>query len=380
MKILFWILVVITFICSLLGFFALADMIQWFVHFPNEFTWVVFEWRWILLVISLLTFISSLYIGRVILFKSKWLMISYGVIYLGILVNGFLGPTYLFFRSQHYSAEFKTIDEIKELKDDDEVMVVEVGGDARAYPHIWITQPHIAGDTIGGQDIVMTYCGLSHLGQAYVNNYQGQKLNLKVMTQLENNLVMFDANTQKPILQILGKPVGDQEEKFESIPSTVMSYGSFKKIYPKGKVFYNPPKFYDLPMYSMMMSAIYGKGGQYDIENEKPEFPTIKYKDKRLKSKEQVFALIIDGRPMAFTLDYIKESGNQVQIVTMERTVTLKYFPELDFVDAFMGPVEGVTPDGNIPLGFKAVRYPIYSKVLWVVWAHFHPDTLLNQI
>jgi len=66
--------------------------------------------------------------------------------------------------------------------------------------------------------------------------------------------------------------------------------------------------------------------------------------------------------------------------VTMEKTITLKYFPKLDFVDAFLGPVDGVTPDGKLPLGFTAVRYPMYSKVLWIIWAHFHPATMLNQI
>ena len=381
MKILYYVLIAISLISTLVGFLALGDIVQWVVHFSNEFTYNIFSWRFFIIGLAVLSLLAALYIGHKILYKSKKELIGFTVVFIGLFIGGFLGPTYLFFRSQHYSAEFRTLDKVssEELEDNAEVFVVEINGDARAYPFKWIMQPHIAGDKIGGEDVVMTFCSLSNYGQAFKNDFKGEKLNLKVMTQLENNLVMFDANKQKAINQIQGGFIGE-EEKFDSIPTTVMSYGSFKKVYPKGKVFYNPTKFYDIPMYSLMEMAVTSPGGQLDINNPKPEFPTIEYKDKRVLSKEQIYGLMIDGRPMAFTLDYIKESGNQVQIVTMEKTVTLKYFPELDFVDAYMGPVEGVTPDGNIPLGFKAVRHQMYSKVLWIIWAHFHPDTLLNQI
>jgi hypothetical protein len=301
------------------------------------------------------------------------------LVFLGLVVGGYLGPSYLFFRSQHYTAEYKNIDEITELKDSDEVMVINIAGDARAYPNIWITQPHIAGDTIGGKEVVMTYCGLSHLGQAYLNEHKGKKLDLKVMTQLENNLVMYDAKTQKPIPQILGKPLNDKE-KFKEVPSTVMSYGSYKKLYPKGKVFYNPTKLYDQPIFQMMTGALYGKGGQYDLRNDKPEFPTIKYRDKRLPSKKQVYGLISDDKAYTFTKEFIKNNNNQIQLTSKEGTITLVYFPEFDFVDAFLNLSGKVHPNGSLDSGKYAQRYPMFSKVLWVVWSHFYPKPLVNQL
>ncbi|TDJ09014.1 MAG: DUF3179 domain-containing protein [Deltaproteobacteria bacterium] len=378
MKIIFYILLAISLISSLIGFLAIGDVTHWVVSFSNDFTYTIFAWRFLIGGIAVLSFVTTLYIGHMILYKSKKKLIAYAVVFCGLMIGGFIGPTYLFFRSQHYSANFQPIEEISadELEDQAEVLVVEINGDARAYPFKWIMQPHIAGDKIGGVDVVMTFCVLSNLGLAFKNEYQGEKLNLKVMAQLENNLVMFDANTQKPIHQIRGGFVGESE-KFESIPTTVMSYDSFKKVYPKGKIFYNPTKFFDLPLNALIKKVA---AKQLDINNPDLEFPTIEYKDKRAPSKEQIYGLMIEGQPMAFTLDYIKESGNQVQIVTMEKTITLKYFPKLDFVDAFLGPVDGVTPDGKLPLGFTAVRYPMYSKVLWIIWAHFHPATMLNQI
>ena len=126
------------------------------------------------------------------------------------------------FKSQHYGARFVTIEKaLEHLSENEEALVLEINGDARAYPHIWITQPHIAGDIVGGEDVVMTYCGLSHLGIAFKNNVDGNKMDLKVMTQLRNNLVMFDAKTQEPIQQI-NACYYNSGLKLDEIASTVM--------------------------------------------------------------------------------------------------------------------------------------------------------------
>ncbi len=89
----------------------------------------------------------------------------------------------------------------------------------------------------------MTYCGLSHLGIAFKNNVDGNKMDLKVMTQLRNNLVMFDAKTQEPIQQ-LNACYYNSGLEIDEIASTVMPLSSFKKLYPQGRVFYARVKFY----------------------------------------------------------------------------------------------------------------------------------------
>ncbi len=95
------------------------------------------------------------------------------------------------YRSQRRNAEFVSFSVAdKVLEDSDEVIVVEINGDARAYPDLFITQPHVVGDVIGGEEIAMTYCGLSHLGMAYSPYLDGRRLDLKVMSQIENNLYM----------------------------------------------------------------------------------------------------------------------------------------------------------------------------------------------
>ena len=44
-----------------------------------------------------------------------------------------------------------------------------------------------------GEDIVLTYCGLSNLGIAYTPSLGGKPLDLHPMTQLENNLATWSS-------------------------------------------------------------------------------------------------------------------------------------------------------------------------------------------
>ena len=55
-----------------------------------------------------------------------------------------------------------------------------------AYSDYYLLQPHVVkGDTIGGEDVIMTYCGLTNLGIAYSPKINQRELDLTVMTQLK---------------------------------------------------------------------------------------------------------------------------------------------------------------------------------------------------
>jgi len=361
---------------AIIGFFALADMIQWVIHFPEEFTFVVFGYRLQLMIIGITAFVVSLYIEFKYKLLPKFLLITFAVTFVMLFVGGFIAPTYLMFKSQHNDAKFVSIDEALEyLSESEEALVLEINGDARAYPHIWITQPHIAGDIVGDEDVVMTYCGLSHLGIAYKNDVDGNKLDLKVMTQLRNNLVMFDAKTQEPIQQLNSCFYNSGLEMIE-LPSTVMPLSSFKKLYPVGKVFYAPSdNFMDDLTRKMMFSAIYSEGGQFDEKNPDPSFPTIEYSDKRIPSKERVFGVKINDEKVAYTLDYLIKRDNVVVDMVGGKIITIKYFPEYDFVDIFYGNDVNVNHYGKDENGKKLNRVAHYNQILWVIWSNFYEDT-----
>ena len=375
-KIIFIAAYLTAFILVIVGFFALADLIQWFIHFPDAFTYWAFNNRYLLMVPASMALITAIVLNLKYRYMSKWLMGASIVIYFVLFMSGFIAPPYLMFRSEHYTATFVTNDQVEEayLSDSDEVLVLEINGDARAYPNKWIVQPHIAGDRVGGEDVVMTYCGLSHVGQAYYNSIDGEPIDLKVMTQLKNNLVMFDNNSKEPIPQVYGNMV-NTGRYLNQIPSTVMPYGSFADLYPGGQVYYYSHKnFIDRQVYKMLDKVIYHEGGQYDKSTEELSFPSIAYTDNRLHAKEQVYGVIIDGATVAYTRDYLIENGGAVTEEIGGREITVKYFEDYDFVNVFEGNVQATDAQGYLH-GERQLAVPHYNRILWKVWANFYRDT-----
>lgn len=364
----------------LLGFFGLADIIQWVVSFPESLTYWTFNNRFALMSVGIISFLVSFIINHRYKIVSRWVIGAFFLLFSGLFISGFLAPSYIMFKSEHQNAKYIEHSQVKSdyLSGNDEVMVLVNNGDARAFPNKWIVHTHIAGGNIGGDELVMTYCGLSHVGQGYSSSIDGEDINLKVLTQLENNLVMFDANSQDPITQIYGE-MNNSQRKLNSFPTTVMSYDSFRKLYPEGKVYYYQQKnIVDRVVYKMLENAIYAEGGQYDKSTEKLSFNTISYNDDRLHAKEQIYGISINGASVAFTKEYLINNGNVVTEIIGGQEVTIKYFEGYDFVHMYYGNDSEVDPYGySGQQQLQAV--PHHNRILWKVWTNFYRDTELRS-
>jgi hypothetical protein len=76
------------------------------------------------------------------------------------------------------------------------VLGVDIGGQARAYPHNVFWWHEIVNDELGGRPIVLSYCPLTGSGMVYDPVIGGQTLNFGVSGLLfDNNLVLFDRAT-----------------------------------------------------------------------------------------------------------------------------------------------------------------------------------------
>lgn len=373
---LFYLCAAVSLSVALAGFFALGDVSQWVLALPRAFTYRVFRVRFPLMVLGLGALGAALFLGTAERLVPWWGMALYGLVFAVLFFGGFVAPTYVMFRTQQHSARFIPVAELDgQLPDDTEVLSVEVNGDARAFPVAWMLQPHVAGDVVGGEPVVMTYCGLSHLGVAWRNELDGRRLDLKVMTQLENNLILFDTATQEPIEQIYGRAVR-RGLQVEQVPSAMMPLRTFRFLHPQGRVYFNPPdSFLDRQVRAMMEGQLLSKGGHYDPANPRPVFPTIDHVDPRVPPKEQVYGVERDGNAIAFTLDHLRRHGDAVTERVGGSVITVKHFPDLGFVDVFEGDVREVDARGFLPEGVKPNRVPHASRVLWLVWANFYRDT-----
>jgi hypothetical protein len=374
----------IAIVVAVIGFVVLADLTQFVVEVPRWVTMFIHSIRLQLFWVGVLAMTVGYVLGRKHHFFSKRLLNWSLAAFLLMAISGYISPPFLMFRTQQHDAHFISIEQLGKIpmvqvQDSDEVFVVEINGDARAYPLDWMAQPHVAGDTIGGEDVALTYCSLSHLGMAVTPELNDQKLDLKLLTQLQNNLVLYDTRTNKPIQQIWASFEGEQS-RMREWPTRVMTFGAYRQLYPGGKVFFNPA--YN-PWNKLVRWMVYSVVGlQHTIEA--PVFPTIHEFDTRLPNKTYVYGVRIGDTKVAFTLDYIKRKGSLVNTEVGGQPLVLVYFEDYGFVDAFERTVGGkaitvteIDPYGRTPQG-QLERAVLASEVFWFIWSTFYPDTGLQ--
>ena len=376
----------VAYLTALLGFLFLADLTQWLVQAPRAVHLTVFYLREELMVIGIIAFAVAL-IANFKFAVLRWKgVLANSVAFGSLFVGGFLLVTYIMFQPQQSGAEFMSIAKAKkQLRRGDEVMVVEHGGDARAFPHKWMRQPHVVGDTIGGEEIVMTYCSLSHLGVAFSPYLGEEKAELKVFTQLQNNLIMFDTNTGQPIQQIYGT-TEDGNEKLKEYPTQVMSFEAFADIYPQGKVLYNPGSGFRDTLTRMMLRTVIN--WQHELDG--PVFPTIDVDEpgiSRLHPKEMVWGVSLGEETVAFTFDHFERNNWIINTDIGGTPIVLVYYPEFETVGGFDRSLNGTSVNvadltsidahGNTTSG-KLTRIPVASEIFWMIWYAFYPETELR--
>ncbi|MFQ5535730.1 MAG: DUF3179 domain-containing (seleno)protein, partial [Sphingomonadales bacterium] len=279
------------------------------------------------------------------------------------------------------------------LADDAEIAVVEVGGKVRGYPIDWITRPHVianAGDRFGVDDVVMTYCALSHAAIAFAPQVGGRKLDLAVAGQLSNNLMLYDRRSNRLVQQLFGsfglKPGNGAVMRRHA--TRIMSYRSYRTLFPGGRVYFNPPsapfrglisRSWDRIVRAIMKDVL---DKHYDPATDRPYFPIPRFDD-RLKPKAFVHAFDIDGDRVAYTTEFLKANGGRIDTVIGGEPTAIVHFTEHGFVDAFRTggrAVGDIGPNGDTKDGERLERQPMIPEIFWMVWAHYFPDTDLNRL
>jgi hypothetical protein len=122
---------------------------------------------------------------------------------------------------------------------DDDVIVVDRDGDARAYPVRILHYHEIVNDDFGGDPIAVTWCPLCGSAVVYERTVNHQVLTFGVSGKLaDDDLVMYDRETESEWKQSLGKCIaGDLEGTTLSVrPASTVSWATFRERYPDGVV------------------------------------------------------------------------------------------------------------------------------------------------
>lgn len=125
------------------------------------------------------------------------------------------------------------------LHDQEPVILVRVGDDARAYPLQILMWHEIVNDTVGDLPLAVTYCPLCNTGIAFIRRVDEQVLDFGTTGRLRfSNLIMYDRQTESWWQQADGEAIAGElaGRRLSFYPALLVAWADFKAAYPHGRV------------------------------------------------------------------------------------------------------------------------------------------------
>ncbi|HIC89112.1 MAG TPA: DUF3179 domain-containing protein [Anaerolineae bacterium] len=187
------------------------------------------------------------------------------------------------------------------LADNEPVIVLEIEGDARAYPLQILIWHEIVNDVVGGVPVLVTFCPLCNAAITFDRRLEGQVYEFGISGLLRNSdLVMYDRTTESLWQQFTGEAiVGDMVgQRLTFLPSSLISFADFRQAYPEGVVLSRDTGF----------SRDYGRNPYvgYDRVDQVP-FLFDGELDGRLPPMERVITVELNGVDVAYPLSVLSK-------------------------------------------------------------------------
>ena len=398
-KIFFWISMLIAQGLGALLFKDLADISQWIIQSPRENTMWVWYNRWPIATGALTALVLASYFkykNRQVIGNKTFIALT--LMFCFTFYSGMINP-HIMMRARMDNGVFLSVTQAtKYVESNESVIVLEINGKARAHSDQQLLRPHVVGNgKLGGENVVMTYCGLTNLGMAYSPEINGQPLDLAPMSQLENNLVMYDKNSGEPIQQLWGQQESDinsgSTAKMREWPTYRMPFNKFAQAFPDGEVFVNDylvkdmkPTFLENPflaIYDPFMELIFNHAIQDQATSVDPTFPTIKHIDTRLPSKEKIYGLNVGDDFVAYTKDFVMEQAAPINVNIGGKEVVISYDNEYESLGIFYNntgkSISEINFFGETSFGKLPRVETVKAGAYWIIWANFFPETHINR-
>jgi hypothetical protein len=304
-------------------------------------------------------------------------------------------------------------DNLQLLDPPEPVVVVEVNGDARAYPVRIMIWHEIVNDVVGGVPVAVTYCPLCNSASTYVREINGVETTFGTSGLLfASALVMYDRATESLWTHFDGRAVVGMltGAQLDQVASPLLSWEEFRLAYPDGLV---------LDETRTGHSRAYGRNPYvgYDDVGTRP-FLFRGLIDDRSAAKERVVGIEIAGEAKAFTLSSISGGEARATNDVVGRILLAIFWKagqasalddariadgrDVGSVGVFDRVVGGETltfsaRDGEFyddqtgsrwRINGEAVEGPLDGTVLervphldtfWFAWATYKPDTVLIE-
>jgi hypothetical protein len=136
--------------------------------------------------------------------------------------------------------EFTTVSEADQwLQPKEPVILLEMGGDARAYPIQILMWHEIVNDVVGGVPVAVTFCPLCYTAIAFERRVDDQMLEFGATGRLRfSNLLMYDRQTESWWQQADGEAVVGRftGRRLKPLPASIISWADFKQGHAEGRV------------------------------------------------------------------------------------------------------------------------------------------------
>ncbi len=303
---------------------------------------------------------------------------------------------------------FQQADKVDWLDDKEPVLVVELDGDARAYPVQVMTWHEIVNDTIGDRPVTISYCPLCNSAIAYDRRVGDSVLDFGTSGSLLNSsLVMYDRQTESLWSHFTGQAIighltGTQ---LELIPMQTISWADFLRTSPDGLVlsrdtgFRRDYGFNPYPGYDNVDTSPFLFDGEVDgrlaaktkVLGIRGETDSIAIVNDALYERH-VVAFTLDGRDAVALLIPGTASGLETGRVRDGRDVgatgvyavevdgqSLTFTPnddEVTFTDDQTGSTWDITGEAiDGPLVGTRLEAIEHVDTFWFALAAFNPDT-----
>lgn len=246
-------------------------------------------------------------------------------------------------------------DEAGYLADEDQVVGLRIGQDARAYPLKILNYHQVINDRVGDVPLAVTYCPLSGAVLIFYRLVAGQEVTFGVSGLLyRSNVLLYDHETRSLWSQMLRKavtgPLAGRRLDTQSVP-LALSWSEWKKRFPAAGVLSNQTGFdrdYHIDPY-----------GNY-ATSAKLWHPVGRVR-RDLPPKTRVLGVASGSHAKAYPLDRLAAEGMKLHDVLGGQAIDIAFRVE--------GNVTAAAVGDDTPLEVVGVY--------WFAWQAFYPHTLV---
>jgi hypothetical protein len=207
--------------------------------------------------------------------------------------------------------QFLPISAVDWLSAQEAVVVVEIGGDARAYPAQVLIWHEIVNDVVGDLPISVTYCPLCSSAVAYERTINGVTTTFGTSGRLyKSALVMYDRATESLWTHYDGTAVVGvlTGVELERVAAPLMAYGDFTAAYPQGVV---------LDRSATGWTRDYGRNPYVGYDSSSFPFLFRGTVDDRAAAMRRVVGVSLEDVSVAWVLDAVSGDGPTVTNTTV---------------------------------------------------------------